>query len=159
MKIYNKDKTQELLFEECDLGLGYLKQCYETIEHEATEFVKEQGHYEVIKEYDNGGKDVEWVVDVKGSEAKPAWTESIEYYLYIPYSQNYLKKKHYEDEIQDCQRKLNESDFKAIKYMEGWYTEEEYEPIKAERNGYRNDIRHYTELIRELELDEEERAM
>ena len=51
---------------------------------------------------------------------------------------------------------LTDSDFKAIKYMEGWYTDEEYQPIKSARSSYREEIKRYTELIRNIELDEEE---
>ena len=41
-------------------------------------------------------------------------------------------------EILKC--KLKESDYKAIKYSEGWLTEEEYSPIKAERQALREEI-------------------
>ena len=34
--------------------------------HEAVEAVEEQGHFETVAEYPNGGKDVEWVVDKSG---------------------------------------------------------------------------------------------
>ena len=35
---------------------------------------------------------------------------------------------------------LQQSDYKAIKYAEGLFTEEEYAPIKAERQAMRDDI-------------------
>ena len=62
---------------EIDESLGYVTGEEEIVvaEHEAVEAVEEQGHYEVIAEYPNGGKDVEWVVDVEGVEAQDAWTE------------------------------------------------------------------------------------
>lgn len=41
-------------------------------------------------------------------------------------------------EILKC--KLKETDYKAIKYAEGLLTEEEYAPIKAERQAMRNEI-------------------
>ena len=37
--------------------------------------------------------------------------------------------------------KLAESDYKAIKYAEGWFSEAEYAPIRAERERIRNEIR------------------
>lgn len=37
-------------------------------------------------------------------------------------------------------QKLQESDYKAIKYAEGLLTEEEYAPIKAERQAMRDEI-------------------
>lgn len=36
--------------------------------------------------------------------------------------------------------KLKDSDYKAIKYAEGILTEEEYAPIKAERQALREEI-------------------
>jgi len=36
---------------------------------------------------------------------------------------------------------LADSDFQAIKYSEGWYTEEEYKPIREAREEYRKKIR------------------
>ena len=44
--------------------------------HPAQEYIPEQGHYEVVAEYPNGGKDVEWVIDVPGQEAREAWDET-----------------------------------------------------------------------------------
>ena len=36
--------------------------------------------------------------------------------------------------------KLKDSDYKAIKYAEGVFTEEEYAPIRAERQALRDEI-------------------
>lgn len=36
--------------------------------------------------------------------------------------------------------KLQQTDYKAIKYAEGWLTEEEYTPIKEERQTLRDRI-------------------
>lgn len=49
-----------------------------------------------------------------------------------------------EMEIAECKAKLFKTDYKAIKRAEGWYTEEEYAPIKLAREVLR-------ERIRELE--------
>ena len=39
--------------------------------HEAVEAVEEQGHWETVAEYpETGGKDVQWVVDAPGVEAR-----------------------------------------------------------------------------------------
>lgn len=67
-----------------DDSLGYLKE--ETIcvaHHEAVEAVEEQGHYETVAEYPNGGRDVAWVVDVPGVEAQAAWDEYEDIHRYI----------------------------------------------------------------------------
>ena len=56
--IYNEEKTKQLLLEECDLTKGQLIQdTLETIVPEKEE-IAEEGHYETIAEYPNGGKDV-----------------------------------------------------------------------------------------------------
>lgn len=59
--------------------------------HEAEEAVKEQGHWETVAEYpETGGKDVQWVVDAPGVEAREAWDEEETYWLYIPYTEEEL---------------------------------------------------------------------
>ena len=59
--------------------------------HEAVEAVEEQGHWETVAEYpETGGKDVQWVVEVPGVEAREAWDEEETYWLYIPYTEEEL---------------------------------------------------------------------
>ena len=59
--------------------------------HEAVEAVEEQGHWETVAEYpETGGKDVQWVVDAPGMEAREAWDEEETYWLYIPYTEEEL---------------------------------------------------------------------
>lgn len=59
--------------------------------HEAVEAVEEQGHWETVAEYpETGGKDVQWVVDVPGVEAREVWDEEETYWLYIPYTEEEL---------------------------------------------------------------------
>ena len=61
--------------------------------HEAVEAVEEQGHWETVAEYpETGGRDVQWVVDVPGVEAREAWDEEETYWLYIPYTEEELKQ-------------------------------------------------------------------
>ena len=43
--------------------------------HDAVDGVDEVGHYEVIRAYENGGRDMRWVVDVPGVEPQPEWDE------------------------------------------------------------------------------------
>lgn len=49
-----------------------------------------------------------------------------------------------EEQMLILKQQLADTDYKALKYAEGWYTDEEYAPIKAEREALR-------ERIRELE--------
>lgn len=43
-------------------------------------------------------------------------------------------------QIISLKQQLQSTDYKAIKYAEGWLTEEEFAPIKAERQAMRDDI-------------------
>lgn len=74
-----------------DMNKGYLER--ETIlvaTHEAVEEIIEEGHWETIKEYPNGGKDVDWIVDVPGVEAKGPWDEYEEILRYVEYTEEEL---------------------------------------------------------------------
>lgn len=42
--------------------------------------------------------------------------------------------------IEMLKGELASTDYKAIKYAEGWLTEEEYAPIKAQRQAIRDEI-------------------
>lgn len=74
-----------------DLALGRL-QAEEIFvaHHNAVKAVKEVGHYEVVAEYSNGGKDVAWVIDTPGVTAKDAWDEYETIQRYIPYTEEEL---------------------------------------------------------------------
>ena len=40
-------------------------------------------------------------------------------------------------QINDYKKKLEDSDYKALKFIDGEFTEEEYAPIREERKHYR----------------------
>ena len=54
---------------------------------------------------------------------------------------------HKTDRVTELKSLLAETNCKAIEYAEGWLTEEEYEPIKQQRQEWR-------EEINSLELEE-----
>lgn len=54
--------------------------------HPAVEAVGEVWHYETVKEYPNGGKDVEKVIDTPGIEAAEAWDEYEDVMRFIAYT-------------------------------------------------------------------------
>lgn len=87
MEIYNENMER---IENPDFSLGYLKNSTRTERHEAVQGVEEKWHYETIREYPNGGKDIKKVIDVPGVEAKEAWVEEIQIQIYIPYTQEEL---------------------------------------------------------------------
>lgn len=73
-----------------DLTKGYLKQEIKTIHHDAVAGVEEVSHYETIREYPNGGKDVKKVVDVKAVSAQDAYDEEVEVQRYVLYTADEL---------------------------------------------------------------------
>lgn len=69
-----------------DLTKGYLKQETQTVHHDAVAGVEEVSHYETIREYPNGGKDVKKVVDVKAVPAQEAYVEEVDVQRYALYT-------------------------------------------------------------------------
>lgn len=53
-----------------------------------------------------------------------------------------------ERQIEELKAQLASSDYKAIKYAEGWISDEEYAPIKAEREAIRQQIRDLSESLK-----------
>ena len=101
MRILNQNDI-ELTEEQINLELGYLRpESIVSVHHEATEEVKEIGHYEVIAEYPNGGKDVAWVIDVPGIEAKEAWDEYEDIQRYVLYTEEELAAKEAEKKAKE----------------------------------------------------------
>ena len=76
-----------------DLTKGYLKQETQTVHHDAVAGGEEVSHYETIREYPNGGKDVKKVVDVKAVPAQDAWDETVPIQRYIKYTQDELDEQ------------------------------------------------------------------
>ena len=146
MKIYNEDKTKELNREDLDLNKGYLVKEKEIIHHHKEIKISGQGHYELLAEYPNGGK------DVPEREEKPAYDEEVEYQRYIAYTNEQLLTNEYKEEIEDYKQKLNETDYLAIKYAEGWISEEDYASIKQQRQSYRDRINELEEEISKLDI-------
>ena len=86
-EIFNVDMER---IDNPNLSLGYLKPGKRTERHEAVPGVVEKWHYETIREYPNGGKDIKKVIDVQGVEAREAWDEEIPIQIYVPYTQEEL---------------------------------------------------------------------
>lgn len=105
MKVYNQNKTIELT--EYDLEKGELVNDTLVHHYEEIKEIKEEGHYETIAEYPNGGKDVKWVVDVEGVEYQPARDEEENIYVYIPYTEKELKNMKNKKRIDDLRFYLN----------------------------------------------------
>lgn len=163
MRVFNEGKTQEL--KEYDLNLGHLigdgivthheaeivHHEAEIIHHDAVEGIEEQGHYETVAEYPNGGRDVRWVIDVEGVAPVLAWDEVVreaydeivkEAYdheerikVYVPYTEREIL----ELEKANIEEWLKNHDYIGVKIATGRSTIEEYASeiaemkVKAER--------------------------
>ena len=116
MKVYNEDKTK--ILEEYDLSLGYLKEDIIINHIDKIEAQEEQGHYETIKEYENGGKDIRWVIDVEKVEAVEEMDIEENIYIYIPYTQDEILKINNKKKIEDLKDYLQNTDYVVIKMYE-----------------------------------------
>lgn len=58
-----------------------------------------------------------------------------------------LEKIKLQEQMTTLKQELSNTDYQAIKYAEGWFTDEEYSPIKAEREGLREKIRELEEQL------------
>lgn len=89
MRIFDQNNNQ---LSAPDLDMGRLEPDKIFIAHHAAvEGVQEAGHYEIVAEYPNGGRDVEWVIDAPGVDAQPAWDEYEDIQRYIAYTEEELK--------------------------------------------------------------------
>lgn len=145
MRVFNKDKSEVL--ESCDLEKGYLTDDVLVTHVPASPAVEEVGHYKTLKVYDNGGKDVEWVVDIPARPEVVEHDETEEIKVYIPYTDEELRKIAAEARIEELKSLLRASDYKAIKYAEGVISTEEYAPVKAERQAYRDEINDLEKIL------------
>ena len=60
-----------------------------------------------------------------------------------------------EKTISALKARLAKTDYQAIKYAEGWLTDEEYAPIKAQRQVWRDEINRLAALADESTPDKE----
>lgn len=144
MRIF--DELDNLL-ETFDETKGYLKNDSLFIRHhEAVEAVEEQGHWETLAEYPNGGKDVDWVIDVPAVEAKEAWDEYEDILRFVPFSVEELAERR----VADLKGKLFDTDYKILKIVEGASTISEMADVIKQRAAWRKEI---NELERDIAND------
>lgn len=153
MKVYNKDKTN--ILEEYDLSLGYLKEDIIINHIDKVEAVEEQGHYETIKEYSNGGKDIKWIVDVKKIDAVEEQNIEEKIQVYIPYTEIELLKINANIKIQELKKFLSDTDYIVIKLYEKTLfgdsiisMMQEYSSVLKEREAARKEINKLEESIK-----------
>ena len=127
-----------------DLTNGYLKEDSLFIaHHEAVEAVAEQGHYETVREYPGGGKDVIWVMDTPAVEAKEAYDEYEQILRYVPYTQ----QERGERRIRELKEHLFRTDYYILKAAEGALELDEISEIVAQRAAWRKEINEIEEAL------------
>lgn len=87
MEVYN-EKMERI--KDPDFSRGRTRPGVRKVVHAAVEAVKEKWHYKTVREYPNGGRDIEKVVDVPGVEGKEAWVEEVPILIYEPMSEEEL---------------------------------------------------------------------
>ena len=139
MRIFDEKKEVEL--SEVDRETGRLvREKLFIAHHEAREAREEVGHYKTVREYPNGGKTVEWVVDEPAVAACAEHDEYEDILVFVPYTEEELIRIAARKEIAELKAKLRETDYKAIKYAEGMITLADYAPIREERQSWRDRI-------------------
>lgn len=104
--------------------------------HKKVEAVEEKGHWETIGEYPNGGRDVKWVIDVPGVEAKEAWDEYEDILRYIPFTERELAMRR----IIELKELLSSTDYNIFKIVEGACTLSDMADIIKKRAAWRSEI-------------------
>lgn len=154
-KIYNQDLTQELQQDLLDYSLGYLKDCEKEIYIPEQKEVQATGHYEVVAEYENGGKDVQWIIDQEYIAARKEYTEIEQYQIYIPFTEAHLHNKPIREQIKEFEDALAKTDFQILKYIEGALDEENFLRIKDSRRHCREQIHLLQRQLKPGETEEE----
>lgn len=118
MRIFNTDKTEEIASYDRDKGHLVEDKLVTHIPYSAP--VKEEGYYETIAEYPNGGKDVKWVVTKAGQAEVLEHDEEEKILVYVPYTDTELARINAEKTIATNKELLEESDYTIIKFMDSY---------------------------------------
>lgn len=93
MRILDKDNNELTDSSELQSAGKLVKETINTVFHAAVEAIEETGHYETVAEYDNGGKDVAWVVDTPGRAAREEYWETEDILRFVPFTAEEIKQK------------------------------------------------------------------
>lgn len=147
MRIYNEEKTIELNEKDLDFEKGYLKKDTLEVTIPAIEGVEEIGHYETLKEYSNGGKDVKWITDVPGLEKQEEQHIKEDIQVYILFSAAELEEIENNKMVQKARQYLQDTDYIANKIIEYQVLNKEldndYTDVLIKREEARQVIRDY----------------
>lgn len=115
--------------------------------HEAVEAREERGHWVTLKEYPNGGKDVDWVVDEPAVEAKEAWDEYEPILRFVEFTQSEIGQRR----IEELKGLLQSTDYMILKVVEGATTLVEIAETIKKRAAWRKEINEIEEAERNRE--------
>lgn len=138
MKVYNKEKTEVL--ETYDLTKGFLKtdkilkvhheavpavptvtvaSKIKTIRTNGGKVIKVDGiHYEVVKEFPNGGRTLEEIEETPGVPKQEAYDEYEDIRVYIPYTEQEIKAQEKIKKVLECKKYLADTDYIVLKIGE-----------------------------------------
>lgn len=105
--------------EALDYARGYLAVRKRIHHHPAVEAAAETGHMETLEEYPaTGGRDVRWVVDMPGTDAREAWDEEETYTEYVRYTEEELAAIAAERAKPSAEERLNKAEALAAQQDE-----------------------------------------
>ena len=105
--------------EALDYARGYLAVRKRVHHHPAVEAAAETGHMETLEEYPaTGGRDVRWVVDTPGTDAREAWDEEETYTEYVRYTEEELAAIAAERAKPSAEERLNKAEALAAQQDE-----------------------------------------
>lgn len=148
MRVFNVNKTEEL--KEYDLNLGHLESGTLVTHVEAVEGVEGKGHYKTVREYPNGGKDVEWVIDIPRVEAVEEHDEIEDILVYIPYTEEELTRMNLHTEKAELEAWLSAHDYIGVKIATGRATIDDYADEIALMTEKANRINEIDKLLESL---------
>lgn len=117
MRVVDKD-DKTLDADKLDLTKGYLVDDKIFVKHhEAQEEIVEVSHYETVKIYSNGGKDIRKIIDIPHQEAKDAYDEYEYVQRYIEYTRTELDARHKSDAVEVVKGNLNSQISSVTQYL------------------------------------------
>lgn len=115
MRILDKDNNELTDSSELQSAGKLVKETINTVFHAAVEAVEEEGHYETVAEYPNGGKDVAWVVDTPGRAAREEYWETEDILRFVPFTATELAQR----AAAELTAQLRGSDADVLEALEG----------------------------------------
>lgn len=111
-------------------------------------------HKGLIMIIDRDGNLLEFWERKNGRAIKDSNNEyGIDFFICVPYTE---EQKAYFAEIKSLKKYLTDTDFRTMKYYDGAYSEEEYQPYKEARASARARINEIEEVFQEPTLSREE---